>query len=148
MASCQPLKKKRGSGAESGSFCQWYGSADPDPYQNITDPQYCNCETLFYDIAYCKNVFNFQVCVFRQCILPMIVSKGNDQVTLTSKFEARDDTAVIRNAIQSSCSITNVSLSLGYLFRVWSNHPIRRSTLTDDCAHWITMTQFFLVFFS
>ena len=33
----------------------------------------------------------------RQCILPMIVGKGNDQVALTSKFEARDDTAVIRN---------------------------------------------------
>ena len=27
----------------------------------------------------------------------MIVTKGNDQVALTSKFEARDDTAVIRN---------------------------------------------------
>jgi hypothetical protein len=30
----------------------------------------------------------------------MIVAKGNDQVALTSKFEARDDTAVIRNAVQ------------------------------------------------
>ena len=27
----------------------------------------------------------------------MVVAKGNDQVALTSKFEARDDTAVIRN---------------------------------------------------
>ena len=33
----------------------------------------------------------------RPCILPMIVGKGNDQVALTSKFEAREDTAVIRN---------------------------------------------------
>ncbi|XP_023328937.1 TFIIH basal transcription factor complex helicase XPD subunit [Eurytemora carolleeae] len=40
---------------------------------------------------------SFTMTLARQCILPMIVSKGNDQVTLTSKFEARDDTAVIRN---------------------------------------------------
>ena len=39
----------------------------------------------------------FIVVLVRQCILPMIVGKGNDQVALTSKFEARDDTAVIRN---------------------------------------------------
>ena len=41
---------------------------------------------------------SFTMTLARQCILPMIVSKGSDQVTLTSKFEARDDTAaVIRN---------------------------------------------------
>jgi len=40
---------------------------------------------------------SFTMTLARQCILPMIVSKGNDQVALTSKFEARDDTAVIRN---------------------------------------------------
>ncbi|KAI1724657.1 helical and beta-bridge domain-containing protein [Ditylenchus destructor] len=33
----------------------------------------------------------------RQCISPMIVSKGNDQVEITSRFEARDDPSVIRN---------------------------------------------------
>uniref|UniRef100_A0A915LAG4 DNA 5'-3' helicase n=1 Tax=Romanomermis culicivorax TaxID=13658 RepID=A0A915LAG4_ROMCU len=33
----------------------------------------------------------------RQCVLPVIVSRGNDQVTMTSKFEARDDAAIIRN---------------------------------------------------
>ncbi len=33
LASCQPLTKKAGSG------CQKYGSTDPDPYQNVTDPQ-------------------------------------------------------------------------------------------------------------
>jgi hypothetical protein len=31
--------EKTGSGAGSGSVSQWYGSADPDPYQNITDTQ-------------------------------------------------------------------------------------------------------------
>ena len=40
---------------------------------------------------------SFTMTLARQCILPMIVSKGNDQVALTSKFEAREDTAVIRN---------------------------------------------------
>ncbi len=40
---------------------------------------------------------SFTMTLARPCILPMIVSKGNDQVALTSKFEARDDTAVIRN---------------------------------------------------
>ena len=40
---------------------------------------------------------SFTMTLARQCILLMIVGKGNDQVALTSKFEARDDTAVIRN---------------------------------------------------
>ncbi len=26
--------------AGAGSVSQWYGSADPDPYQNFTDPQH------------------------------------------------------------------------------------------------------------
>ncbi len=26
---------------ESGSVSQMYGSADPDPYQNVTEPQHC-----------------------------------------------------------------------------------------------------------
>jgi len=32
-----------GSGFESrsGSVSPWYRSADPDPYQNVTDPQHC-----------------------------------------------------------------------------------------------------------
>ncbi|CAG0898524.1 unnamed protein product [Cyprideis torosa] len=40
---------------------------------------------------------SFTMTLARQCILPMIVSKGNDQVALSSKFESREDTAVIRN---------------------------------------------------
>ncbi len=37
------LKKGVGSGvgSESGSICPRYGSADPDPHQNVTDPQHC-----------------------------------------------------------------------------------------------------------
>jgi DNA excision repair protein ERCC-2 len=33
----------------------------------------------------------------RPCISPMIVSKGNDQVEMSSRFESRSDPAVIRN---------------------------------------------------
>jgi hypothetical protein len=38
--SWQPLTKKAGSGFRAGSLCQWYGFADPDPHQNVTDPQH------------------------------------------------------------------------------------------------------------
>uniref|UniRef100_A0A183CFM0 General transcription and DNA repair factor IIH helicase subunit XPD n=1 Tax=Globodera pallida TaxID=36090 RepID=A0A183CFM0_GLOPA len=33
----------------------------------------------------------------RHCISPMIVSKGNDQVEITSRFESREDPSVVRN---------------------------------------------------
>ncbi len=32
--------KKAGSGFRAGSLCQWYGSADPNQYQNVTDLLY------------------------------------------------------------------------------------------------------------
>jgi hypothetical protein len=40
-ASCRPLTKKTGTGSGAGSVSRWYRSADPDPYQNVTDPQHC-----------------------------------------------------------------------------------------------------------
>ncbi|XP_034111611.1 general transcription and DNA repair factor IIH helicase subunit XPD [Drosophila albomicans] len=40
---------------------------------------------------------SFTMTLARPCLLPMIVSKGNDQVSISSKFETREDTAVIRN---------------------------------------------------
>jgi hypothetical protein len=39
-ASLKSLKKGVGSGVGSGSVSQRYGSADPDPHRNITDPQH------------------------------------------------------------------------------------------------------------
>lgn len=33
----------------------------------------------------------------RQCFLPMVVGRGNDQVALTSKWESREDSSVARN---------------------------------------------------
>ncbi len=35
------MKKEVGSGVGSGSISQRYGSWDPDPHQNVTDPQHC-----------------------------------------------------------------------------------------------------------
>ncbi|CAH1183140.1 unnamed protein product [Phaedon cochleariae] len=40
---------------------------------------------------------SFTMTLARPCLLPMIISKGNDQVAISSKFETREDNAVIRN---------------------------------------------------
>lgn len=39
----------------------------------------------------------FTMTLARTCICPMVVSKGNDQVAMSSKYETREDVAVIRN---------------------------------------------------
>jgi hypothetical protein len=39
------MKKGVVSGVGSGSVSQRYGSADPDPQQNVTDPQHCLVHT-------------------------------------------------------------------------------------------------------
>jgi hypothetical protein len=36
-----------GSGCRGGSVSQWYGSADPDPYQNVRNPQHLLMFWLF-----------------------------------------------------------------------------------------------------
>jgi DNA excision repair protein ERCC-2 len=40
---------------------------------------------------------SFTMTLTRPCLLPMIVTRGNDQVAISSRFESRDDTAVTRN---------------------------------------------------
>ncbi|XP_070578427.1 general transcription and DNA repair factor IIH helicase subunit XPD-like [Ptychodera flava] len=40
---------------------------------------------------------SFTMSLARNCICPMIIGRGNDQVAITSKFESREDIAVIRN---------------------------------------------------
>ena len=35
--------------------------------------------------------------IFRPCLLPLVVTKGNDQMALSTKFDQRQDMAVIRN---------------------------------------------------
>ncbi len=38
---CLRLKATAEKKPGSGSVCQRFGSADPDPYQNVTDPEHC-----------------------------------------------------------------------------------------------------------
>ena len=40
---------------------------------------------------------SFEMTYFRKCLLPLIVTRGRDQVPISSKFESRLDPAVIRN---------------------------------------------------
>ncbi|XP_031562643.1 general transcription and DNA repair factor IIH helicase subunit XPD-like [Actinia tenebrosa] len=40
---------------------------------------------------------SFTMTLARTCLCPMIVSRGSDQVAMTTKFETREDIAVIRN---------------------------------------------------
>ena len=40
---------------------------------------------------------SFDMTLSRACICPMIITKGNDQIPITSKFEARSDPSVIKN---------------------------------------------------
>lgn len=50
-------------------------------------------------------LLNFQPCVkvslpmstFRPCLLPLIVSRGNDQLAISTKFSSRNDVSVVRN---------------------------------------------------
>jgi hypothetical protein len=41
LASSRSITKISGSGSESGSISQRHGSPDPDPPQNVMDPQHC-----------------------------------------------------------------------------------------------------------
>ncbi|XP_041980454.1 general transcription and DNA repair factor IIH helicase subunit XPD [Aricia agestis] len=40
---------------------------------------------------------SFTMTLARPCILPLVVSKGSDQVAISSRFESREDVAVVRN---------------------------------------------------
>ncbi len=48
FASLKSPKTGAGSGVGSGagSINQRYGSADPDPYQNVMDPQHCQKDKI------------------------------------------------------------------------------------------------------
>lgn len=41
----------------------------------------------YFPLAFCYHFMS----------IPQIVTKGNDQVSISSKFESRDDPAVVRN---------------------------------------------------
>lgn len=42
-------------------------------------------------------VKSYQMTLVRTCFLPLIVTRGSDQVAVSSKFEVRNDVAVVRN---------------------------------------------------
>ena len=42
-------------------------------------------------------VNSYQMTLTRTCFLPLIVTRGSDQVAVSSKFEVRNDVAVVRN---------------------------------------------------
>lgn len=51
---------------------------------------------------------SFTMTLARPCLLPMIVSKGNDQVAISSRFETREDVSVVRNYGQLLVEISSV----------------------------------------
>jgi hypothetical protein len=40
LESLRSLTERAESGASSGSVSPWYGSADPDPYRNVRNPEH------------------------------------------------------------------------------------------------------------
>lgn len=40
---------------------------------------------------------SLQMSIFRPCILPLVVTKGADQLAMSTRFESRDDPSVLRN---------------------------------------------------
>ncbi len=68
MAFCQPLTKEAGSGAKSGSLSQWYGSTDPDPYQNVTDPQLCLYRPTPTYLSCEKRYSHYELFFYSSCV--------------------------------------------------------------------------------
>lgn len=68
------------------------------------------------------NMSTFTMTLARQCVMPLICSKGNDQVAISSKFETREDMAVIRNygnlLVEMSASVPDgvVCFFVSYLY--------------------------------
>ena len=53
------------AGSESGSISQRHGSADPDPHQNVMDPQHCIKDSqnkLFLGSCFCYVPVISEVC--------------------------------------------------------------------------------------
>jgi len=70
-----PLKKVVGSGVESGSWSisQRYGSGDPDPHQNVTDPQH---PQHWPAAIICRQIYEsilFQI-LCSQLVSPLLIS--------------------------------------------------------------------------
>jgi hypothetical protein len=51
-------------GLPSGSASHWYGSEDPDPYRNVTDPQHC--------FSYKRKILNLKYCVSEEKLFAIV----------------------------------------------------------------------------
>ncbi|CAJ0750524.1 1661_t:CDS:2, partial [Entrophospora sp. SA101] len=40
---------------------------------------------------------SYSMSLTRNCFLPLVITRGSDQVAISSKFEVRNDPAVVRN---------------------------------------------------
>lgn len=58
----------------------------------------------FHPVVVCS----FTMTLARPCLLPMIVTKGSDQVAISSRFETREDISVIRNYGQLLVEICSI----------------------------------------
>lgn len=50
----------------------------------------------------------FEMSLSRPCICPLVVSKGGDQVAISTKFELRKDASVLRNYANLVIEMSNV----------------------------------------
>lgn len=67
------------------SVCLTSGTLSPlDMYPKLLD---------FHPVT----VEHFSITLAKPCVCPLVVSRGNDQVAISSRFESRADAAVIRN---------------------------------------------------
>ncbi len=62
------MKKGVDSGVGSGSICQRYGSGDPDPHLNVTDPQHWSSMRKILELA-CLTTCERRALRERQCFL-------------------------------------------------------------------------------
>jgi hypothetical protein len=68
------MTKKAGSGSESGSNSQRHGSADPDPPQNVMDPQHWKKQTV---IPASEPIVSHAECVFLSGFRGGCAAQGN-----------------------------------------------------------------------
>jgi DNA excision repair protein ERCC-2 len=55
----------------------------------------CVCFVLFCFVLFC--FVSLPINVFRLCLLPLIVTRGSDQLPVTTSFNSREDISIARN---------------------------------------------------
>ncbi len=101
------MKNGIGSRVGSGSISQRYGPGDPDPQQNVTDPQPCFVE---------KFAKNLQISCQKDQIRILYNYSGSD---LAKMFRIR---IYVRQRLENTCG-TVVRKSWRALVRAWKDSP-------------------------